>query len=94
MQILQKECEKLKEELSSKEFIIKWTQDRVLALECECEQIRHNNAEVLNDMSVSRSKEIELLAYTQQVTEKNVSLQSKITSFEAKVSSEITSRSI
>ncbi|CAG7836838.1 unnamed protein product [Allacma fusca] len=83
---LQKECDKLKEDLSSKEFIIKWTQDRVLALECECEQVRHHNVELLNDMSTCRSKEIELLAYTQQVTEKNVSLQSKLSSLEAKVS--------
>lgn len=54
-------------------------------LENECEGLRQAHVDVLNDMSVCRSKEAELLAYTQQVTEKNVALQSKLSSIEAKV---------
>jgi hypothetical protein len=41
--------------------------------------------DALADMAVCRSKEAELLAYTQQVTEKNVTLQSEFSSVEAKV---------
>ncbi|XP_035713324.1 coiled-coil domain-containing protein 186 isoform X1 [Folsomia candida] len=56
----------------------------VKVLENECEGLRQAHVDVLNDMSVCRSKEAELLAYTQQVTEKNVALQSKLSSIEAK----------
>jgi Cys-tRNA synthase (O-phospho-L-seryl-tRNA:Cys-tRNA synthase) len=41
--------------------------------------------DALADMAVCRSKEAELLGYTQQVTEKNVTLQSEFSSVEAKV---------
>jgi len=60
--------------------------DLVTSLQSECQQLRQTNSECLNDMAVCRNKEAELLAYTQQVTEKNVQLQSEFSSMEAKVS--------
>jgi len=60
-------------------------QERVASLQSECEQLRQCNTDLLADMTLCRGKEAELLAYTQQVTEKNVLLQSEFSSVEAKV---------
>lgn len=54
-------------------------------MEQQCEGLRQAHSDVLHDMSLSRTKEAELLAYTQQVTEKNVALQATLSSIEAKV---------
>lgn len=60
-------------------------QDSVLALQNDCHQLRQNHTDALADMVVCRSKEAELLEYTQKVTEKNVTLQSEFSSVQAKV---------
>ncbi|CAL8078273.1 unnamed protein product [Orchesella dallaii] len=59
-------------------------QESVLALQNECQQLRQAHTDSLADMAVCRSKEAELLGYTQQVTEKNVTLQSEFSSMQAK----------
>lgn len=56
--------------------------------ENEREALRQTHGEVLNDMSLCKAKEAELLAYTQQVTENSVALQANLSSLEAKVSNE------
>jgi hypothetical protein len=63
-------------------------QERILATQSECDQLRQCNSELLADMDICREKEAELLAYTQQVTGKNVQLQSEFSSIEAKVNSQ------
>lgn len=60
-------------------------QERVTAMQAECDQLRRCNSDLLADMGLCRKKEAELLAYTQQVTEKNVVLQSEFSSVESKV---------
>jgi hypothetical protein len=60
-------------------------QERVASLQSECDQLRRCNSELLSDMAVCRGKEAELLEYTQQVTEKNVLLQSGYSAVESKV---------
>lgn len=60
-------------------------QDRIACIQSECDQLRTSNAELLSDMAVCREKEAELLTYTQQVTDKNVQLQSQFSAVEAQV---------
>lgn len=57
----------------------------MLALQNECQQLRQVHSDALADMQICRSKEAELLEYTQKVTEKNVTLQSEFSSVQAKV---------
>jgi len=54
-------------------------------LQNECQSLGKAHADSLSDMAICRAKEAELLGYTQQVTEKNVALQSEFSSVQAKV---------
>lgn len=47
--------------------------------------LKQRNAELESDMEVCRAREAELLLFTQQLTDKNVRLQSEFTTMETKV---------
>lgn len=52
----------------------------------EIERVRHQNEELLQDMSACRARESEMLSFTQKLTTKNVQLQSEFSTLESKVS--------
>ncbi len=61
-------------------------EDRCGEMGAESDRLRGEAAELREDMSACRRKEAELLEFTQKLTDKNVTLQSDLTSSEARTS--------
>ncbi|CAH1186630.1 unnamed protein product [Phyllotreta striolata] len=64
---------------------LKHEQDQLAASNEQMALLKQRNAELESDMETCRSREAELLLFTQQLTEKNVRLQSEFTSMETRV---------
>lgn len=60
-------------------------QDQLTACNEQMQLTKQRNSELESDMEACRMREAELLLFTQQLTEKNVRLQSEFTSMETKV---------
>ena len=58
--------------------------EKVASREEEISRLRQESAELISDMSSCRRKEMELLEFTQKLTDKNVNLQSEFSSVESK----------
>lgn len=61
------------------------SEEKVLTLLNEMDRVRHQNEELLQDMSACRARETEMLSFTEKITTKNVQLQSEFTAVETKV---------
>lgn len=64
---------------------LKHTQDQLEASKEEVNVFKQRNGELESDMEACRVREAELLLFTQQLTDKNVRLQSEFTAMETKV---------
>ncbi|KAJ8961976.1 hypothetical protein NQ314_005757 [Rhamnusium bicolor] len=64
---------------------LKHEQDQLVACNEHVNLLKLRNAELESDMEACRVREAELLLFTQQLTDKNVRLQSEFTSMETKV---------
>nr|XP_023026850.1 coiled-coil domain-containing protein 186-like [Leptinotarsa decemlineata] len=64
---------------------LKHEQDQLLASNEQMSLLKKRNLELESDMEYCRNRESELLLFTQQLTDKNVRLQSEFTSMETKV---------
>ncbi|CAH2005346.1 unnamed protein product [Acanthoscelides obtectus] len=64
---------------------LKHEQDQLAACNEQVTLLKQRNSDLESDMESCRVKEAELLIFTQQLTEKNVRLQSEFTSMETKV---------
>ncbi|XP_074041943.1 coiled-coil domain-containing protein 186 isoform X2 [Leptinotarsa decemlineata] len=64
---------------------MKHEQDQLLASNEQMSLLKKRNLELESDMEYCRNRESELLLFTQQLTDKNVRLQSEFTSMETKV---------
>lgn len=60
-------------------------QDQLAACNEQISLLKQRNTELESDMESCRVKEAELLLFTQQLTDKNVRLQSEFTAMETKV---------
>lgn len=66
-------------------MIISSEQDQLKACNEQIELLKRRNLELESDMEACRIREKELLLFTQQLTDKNVRLQSEFTALETKV---------
>lgn len=60
-------------------------QEQLTACNKQMELLKLRNSEIEGDIEACRAREAELLLFTQQLTDKNVRLQSEFTSMETKV---------
>lgn len=61
------------------------SQDQLIASNEQINLFKQRNSELETDMESCRKREAELLLFTQQLTDKNVRLQSEFTAMETKV---------
>lgn len=64
-------------------------EEQLLASNEQIELLKQRNQEIESDMDSCRVREAELLVFTQQLTDKNVRLQSEFTAVETKVCSKL-----
>ena len=71
-------------EIESVKLQLSCETEKVTSREEEISRLRQESADLISDMSACRRKEMELLEFTQKLTDKNVNLQSEFSSVECK----------